>query len=360
MTPAGQIQAARTELVLMHRFFARGALNLDMRATNAVPTMATDGITLWYSPAFVTTLTRAECVAVLAHEVMHCLLLHPARIGDREHERANAAMDYAINKSLVQDGFSLPAGGLVDARFDGMSWERIYTMLPDTPCAPSMGAIIFDGAKGKEVEARWGRILRASLAQGDAPAGLSRELDAGLRPRETPWYDLLLHLLETTSRGGADDLDFRRPSSRGAATGIFMPTWREQAFPPLAVAIDTSGSMSAGDLQLALGHVRAVADMLRPEVIHICCADADVAAQATILRDDETDGAIHLRGGGDTDFRPACIWAEQLYPAPRRLIYISDMAGTFPVRCEVPTVWLSTTLNATAPFGEVIYIGETP
>jgi predicted metal-dependent peptidase len=59
-------------------------MRLRFEAKPDVQTMATDGTTLFYAPDFVATLPDAELVGVMAHQVMHCALLHPFRRGSRD------------------------------------------------------------------------------------------------------------------------------------------------------------------------------------------------------------------------------------------------------------------------------------
>jgi hypothetical protein len=93
--------------------------------------MATDGVSLFYNPAFVETLNAAELAGVLAHEVMHPALQHHTRRGDRDRKRWNMACVYAINPLLLDAGLTLPKDVLIEHRFRGMSAERIYNLIEE-------------------------------------------------------------------------------------------------------------------------------------------------------------------------------------------------------------------------------------
>ena len=131
LTPAVRIQKARTALLLDHPFFGSLLFRLGGRASNSIQTMATDGVSLFYNPAFVETLNAAELAGVLAHEVMHPALQHHTRRGDRDRKRWNMACDYAINPLLLDAGLTLPKDVLIDHRFRGMSAERIYNLIEE-------------------------------------------------------------------------------------------------------------------------------------------------------------------------------------------------------------------------------------
>ncbi len=125
---ARKLTRARTQLLLSQPFFGTLCLRLKLIA-GAVPTMATDGQRIVYDPAFVNSLQPAELEAVLAHEVLHCALGHHCRRGQRDPRLWNQAADLAINPLLVANGFSLPAGALIDPAFDNLSAEEIYARL---------------------------------------------------------------------------------------------------------------------------------------------------------------------------------------------------------------------------------------
>jgi predicted metal-dependent peptidase len=81
---------ARAKLILgrdaKSAFFATLALRLKPESAWDIDTLATDGHVLQYHPPFVTGLSPDELVGVLAHEVMHNALAHPARRGDGDSE----------------------------------------------------------------------------------------------------------------------------------------------------------------------------------------------------------------------------------------------------------------------------------
>ena len=131
LTPAVRIQKARTALLLDHPFFGSLLFHLAGRASGSIKTMATDGVSLFYNPAFLETLNAAELAGVLAHEVMHPALQHHMRRRDRDRKRWNVACDYPINPLLLDAGLTLPKDVLIDHRFRGMSAERIYNLIEE-------------------------------------------------------------------------------------------------------------------------------------------------------------------------------------------------------------------------------------
>ena len=127
-TMAQKLTRARVQLLLAQPFFGTLSLRLKL-VPGDLPTMATDGARIVYNPAFVGELKPAELEGTLAHEVMHCALGHQCRRGERDPRLWNEAADLAINPILISNGFTLPAGALIDPAFTNLSAEEIYARL---------------------------------------------------------------------------------------------------------------------------------------------------------------------------------------------------------------------------------------
>jgi predicted metal-dependent peptidase len=128
MTTAQKLTRARVQLLILQPFFGTLCLRLKL-IPGDLPTMATDGSKVVYNPAFVDQLKPAELEGTLAHEVMHCALGHQCRRGSRDQGLWNEAADFAINPILTANGFTLPAGALIDPTFANLSAEEIYARL---------------------------------------------------------------------------------------------------------------------------------------------------------------------------------------------------------------------------------------
>jgi hypothetical protein len=182
LTPAVRIQKARTALLLDHPFFGSLLFRLGGRATNSIETMATDGVSLFYNPAFVETLNAAELAGVLAHEVMHPALQHHTRRGDRDRKRWNVACDYAINPLLLDAGLTLPKDVLIDHRFRGMSAERVYNLIEEQQDHDSLTGERHnqDGSSASEESGEQPNDLSAEgkPAAPTTPGGFGQVLDA--------------------------------------------------------------------------------------------------------------------------------------------------------------------------------------
>ena len=101
-----KIIRARTNLLVSNGFF--GFLAMQLRLVEAtehgghpIDTMAVDGRSIFYNPAFVHKLDEREVEGVLAHEVLHCCFQHFARRGNRDSMGWNIAC-LAENSQLTK------------------------------------------------------------------------------------------------------------------------------------------------------------------------------------------------------------------------------------------------------------------
>jgi len=389
---AMRIQKARTTLLLDHPFFGTLLFRLKGRETHAVATMATDGVSLFYNPSFVDTLTTPELVGVLAHEVLHPGLQHHIRRGNRSPFRWNKACDYAINPLVLDAGLVLPKGVLFEERFRGMSAERIYNLLeeeekggsgqgsddqmeptpadstkggeendePDVPITPGGIGQVLDAPKpeaivGKDIaeQAREWQIAveqAETLAKltGKVPAGLERSLE-GAEEARVDWRELLRRSWSGTSPA---DYSWTRPNRRHIWQGLYLPGVIREGVGEIVIAVDCSGSVSARQLSLFEAEIRSILEGQRPERVHVLYFDTrvhkvDVYAAGQQIRLDPV-------GGGGTDFCPCFDWVEEHQVQPQMLVFLTDLYGTLPEEePSYPVLWASTG-SRQAPFGQLV------
>ena len=130
-----RVGSARLQVIMQHRDFACGLFHLNMVEDNSQPTFCTDGETLWVNTEFSKKYSPKVIRTIHVHEVLHCLLQHPMRRGDREHDLFNQACDYAINLLIMQYSgengyyFELPPGALFNYQYKNKAAEEIYDLL---------------------------------------------------------------------------------------------------------------------------------------------------------------------------------------------------------------------------------------
>jgi len=393
-TPTSRrIQKARTALVLDHPFFGSLLFRLKDCECRSIKTIATDGLSLYYNPAFVETLNAATLAGTLAHEVMHPALHHHVRRSGREPKRWNMACDYAINPLLVDTGLSLPGGVLLDNRFRGMRAEQIYNLLDseDAQGSSSGGEENESGGEGSNAgqpfdseanelsapmtEGGIGQVLDAPVSDketptieeqirewdiavnqattiarqaGKIPNGLHRTLE-GASEAAVDWRELLRRFWSETTPA---DYSWMRPNRRHLWTGLYLPGVVREGVCEIAIAVDCSGSVSARQLRLFEAELRSILEGQRPERVYVLYFDAVVQKVETYEAGQRID--LNPVGGGGTEFGPCFEWLDDRGIRPQTLVFLTDLYGSFPPSAPVyPVLWASTG-SQKAPFGEVI------
>lgn len=388
-----RIQKARTALVLDHPFFGSLLFRLKDRECRSIQTMATDGLSLYYNPDFVETLNASTLAGTLAHEVMHPALHHHVRRLGRDPKRWNVACDYAINPLLVDAGFNLPEGVLLDDRFRGMSAEQIYNLLeteaaqdsdtddeesesgaagsnaeqPSTSKANEPSAPSTEGGIGQVLDApmldketptieeqarEWNIAVNQATTvarqAGKLPAGLNRTLE-GAAMAAVNWREQLRRFWSETTLA---DYSWMRPNRRHLWTGLYLPGVLREGVGEVAIAVDCSGSVNARQLRLFEAEVRSILEGQRPERVYVLYFDAVVHKVETYEAGQRID--LNPVGGGGTEFGPCFEWLDDRGIRPQTLVFLTDLYGSFPTSApSYPVLWASTG-SRKAPFGEVI------
>lgn len=397
-----RIKRARLNLILDEPWFGTLLMQLRVAEDATRKTMSTNGRRLLYNPDYVASLDDAYLKSVLAHEVLHCALLHPFRLGSRELSLFNTAADYAINNFLDSFNRQMVAAGhpapfplhpdwYLDHRFDGLSAEQIYDQLrseepppepkpqggqspspsgPGKQPSPSTNpgeveAPTPDPAAAGQLEAEWKCAVKqaseAARIQGRLPTQFARQLKELLEPAVN-WRDILRNFLTALS---TDDYSWSRPNRRYSGSRVVLPSLHSPKLGRVAIAIDTSGSIGEKELALFCAEINSVFFDCRPSQLILLQCDARLHEYRVI--EPLEDISVELKGGGGTDFRPVFEaldgqLEEKFIPdaydptPPVALIFLTDLAGTFPDDApDYPVLWASIGRRE-APFGTTIRI----
>ena len=292
MNATHRISKARTTLLLDHPFFGALLYRLKPVPNNRQPTMATDGVSLFYNDNFVEDLAPAELVGVLAHEVMHPALKHHVRRGDRNPRVWNIACDYAINPLLVDAGLHLPKGILLDNSYRGMSAEAIYNRI------------------AQEQEESGGDPKDGSAGQGkDGGQGQEPGQTPGQRPVETPG-------------GFGQVMDAPNPEEPGQSATPAQISQQEQQWSEATTQAAAISRMAQALLDEWLrGHPGSAVRLLGVGAGELQCIPGPGLFAGGALRDARLDAAvddIRRRFGGDLLTRASLLDADPPGPgAPR-------------------------------------------
>lgn len=402
----------RSNLLLGHPFFGSLSFKLDFVEDPSCKSTWTDGVRLGYNPLFISRLSFDEVKGVFCHEIMHCVLSHHLREGDRVHERWNRACDYVINSTLIESGFVLPLGALLDAKFADMSADKVYSLLPEETYGNGDGNGDDDGNSGngdgdgnsdsdgnnsnsnsngngnngapcgcgevrapekengkplspsetKQMIKEWKvaahQAIQASKLAGNLPKGLERFIRKSLLP-SVNWKQVLHRFVNQSAR---NDYSWFPPNKRYVYRGFYLPSLKSEELPPVVLVVDTSGSVGQKELDRFASELTSVLMEHRTSCTVIYC-DSKIANVEEFSSDDLPLN-LHPKGGGGTNFRPAFDWVEEHGDTPSCLIYFTDLyCDSFPDYIpDYPVLWAhipdsdNSGDNPEVPFGEIIEI----
>lgn len=183
----------------------------------------------------------------------------------------------------------------------------------------------------------------SSQSRGTVPAGLSRWADDVLQPPQLDWRSLLRVAVRrgVAVAAGRVDYSYRRLSRR--RTGRVVLPGMVRPKPRVATIVDTSGSMGADDLAVAVAEVDGIARRagVRGHDHQLLAVDAAAPDTPQPVRDARR---LELTGGGGTDMRVGIAAALDLQPAPNVVVCLSDgytpwpdapLPGGVPLICAV-------------------------
>jgi len=391
---------ARTRLLLSQPWFGSLLLRLKMQAEPNIKTFDVDGTTLRYNPQFVESLMSqptgmANLIFVLAHEVMHCAMLHMYRRGSRDPKGWNEAADYAINGILVKAGLQMPTGGLIDATWDNMSAEQIYAKRhhdnPQDANKPSNDPNGKDGmgncptgsftdapkgtdngqgnqqtsnvgqpgqgtpkpANGPMTESDWQIVAEqannAASKAGQMSSDLAREIKK-TRESITDWRQVLRQYV---SNDFARDYTWSKPNRRHLPSGLYLPSIYKENLGEIVFAADSSGSITPATLSAAWTELVSICRDAKPSKLHAISCSTVIQELGEYTADTIPDTAPAMRTGG-TYFQPVFDWVANKAIEPRVLVYFTDLeCFDQPTDPGYPVLWLTPEwINTNGPFGE--------
>jgi len=179
---------------------------------------------------------------------------------------------------------------------------------------------------------------------------MARIIDHLLQP-QLPWRMLLARYMTAIAR---DDFSYMRPSRREG--DAILPSLKSAQL-DITVAIDTSGSIKANEINEFLSEIDALKGQMRARINLYAC-DSALADNCpwTFEPWEEFECPSQITGGGGTDFRPVFDHLNKHGINPALMVYFTDAEGTFPkVEPNFPVIWLVKGKEKT-PWGQRIQL----
>ena len=115
---------SRMRLLCTNGFYGLLLMHVTFSLDETLDTAATDGERIYFGPEFLDLISDAELDFVIMHEIMHVVLQHLARKGERDMERFNIAADIVVNSEIMNS-----FGG--DERKISVNGEPAMHLTPD-------------------------------------------------------------------------------------------------------------------------------------------------------------------------------------------------------------------------------------
>jgi predicted metal-dependent peptidase len=181
---------------------------------------------------------------------------------------------------------------------------------------------------------RMAGAAQQAMHAGKMGAALARIVDHMLQP-QLPWRMLLARYMTARAR---DDYSFQRPSRREG--NAILPSIHSRQV-ELVVVVDTSGSISDGEIQEFISEVDAIKGQMRARITLLACDDKLNANAPWVFEPWEAFQAPrNMKGGGGTSFIPPFEWLNK-QQQPDLLVYFTDAEGAFPENEPAyPVIWL--------------------
>ena len=298
----------------------------------------------------------------------------------------------------------MPADGLFDARFYGMSADAVYKVLikegdkanaePEgkdegngegegegkggsaTPTAeenvkanhplPDWGNI--EDATGDDGEALTAEELaevektldnqiatavEVAKGRGQMPAGIAEAIDAENTPSQD-WQDVLSDFL---SDQVPSDLTFDRTNRYYSTDEFIMPAVSKEGIGNIAIFADASGSVSQREFNQFMSDVSDITDELSPESVTLIQFDTKCAEPEIIERGD-TPELIRRRSGGTRFKAPFkfCQENDMMGDFDAIIVFTDGGADDYVDEPDVPVIWATTGTfwGGPPPWGEVV------
>lgn len=357
------LAAARLRLQKDRPYLADLLYSLVFIRLDDFPTLGVDRYhRLYYGDQAMTNWGLMGTVAVLYHECNHLMRRHPWRAEDGGYEPGlyNLAGDLEINSKLRQEfkdtAHRLPEGGVFPEQYglpENLLAEEYYELLPkDTMASHMCGSCAHGGRESHEMSsptdgepgirrAESEIILRRTAESisrnpGSVPNHLRRWAEETLNPR-VPWQRLLAGAVRKAiyHAAGCMDYSYSRPSRRQSALPHFIVPSMVKPEVDVVAVVDTSGSMQAKDLGVALTELASLLRQVGCRGVRVLAVDAMVHEAGKCFSKHQVERL--MKGGGGTDMSLGITAA--LKYKPSLIVVITDGWTGWPAQpVKVPVV----------------------
>lgn len=373
---------ARTRILSKNGFY--GLLLMHAKfALEDIETASTDGDKIYFGPDFISTLSDSELDFVLMHEILHIVLAHCQRTGNRDNRLFNIACDIVVNSNIMfseggnEESITIKKyGALMHKTPNGdegykYSAEQVYEMLIEKGKKE-------DGKGRFDSHDKWGTLQSEEIAEdwerrmvqaGEAVS--SRPVSAGgipffmerilkqLRESQIDWRTILNNFIQEE----VNDYSFAPPDRRFDGGDFYLPDFNDydESVKDVLFMVDTSASMGINEITNCFAEIQgAIAQFNGKLQGYLGFFDAQVVEPKPFSSQDEFK-LIKPYGGGGTSFFSIFNYVNEKMEDKNlsSIIILTDGYATFPpkeIAKDIPVLWVINNEKVDPPWGKVVRI----
>lgn len=339
------------------RFYGAFLMNMRRQFTTRVPTAGvnvTDGINLYINPDFFKSLSLVQRVELLIHECGHIMHYHINRAkslgSEVDHKLFNIAADLTLNEPLT----SLHEFGVTIAKvkemipdlLDGETTEYYYSKLKQEQDKLKQElSTIDDHGEWLEGTDQSVEVVKEIIKQsmkkavnnaggaGNVPGNIMTILE-NMYKSEVNWKQELRRFFDKSNQF----MKNKSRKKRNRRYGVMFPGKRKQPILKIAIAVDTSGSISDEYLTQFFTEIKAIYNTTPCELIVM---EADTEVKKIYSYDPKQK--IEVTGRGGTCYQPVFNKVNEMGDI-NGLIYLGDMDiyDEIVTKPNYPVLWAMT------------------
>lgn len=309
--------------------------------------------------------------------VHNCALNHIGRVGGRNMEIANIAMDMVVNSMVVGSDMVLPDGSIPVDKHKDTSWietpkgkiviekvserwwEDIYEELVKALDAKGMITWVDGGGAGegysgrdthdhsgtaagseelteaeKEASAgKWRQRLAESAMiakqQGKLPGGMERLVNELLKPKVN-WREQLKRYIK--EHVYPNDFTYAKPHKKSGILGVYLPNVKKESMVEVEVLIDTSGSIGGEELKEFLSEAAGIAMSFASVKMTVSFCDTQLYEDARyVIKSGNVKKILDVvpKGGGGTSMESGIDWIKQNSRQTSVVVVLTDGCDSY-------------------------------
>ena len=382
---------SRMRILLNNGFYGLLLMHMVYAIDEDCETAATDGKRIYFGPDFLEELQDTELDFIMMHEILHVVLQHCLRQGERDNERFNIACDIVVNSNILlshnmqTSAITLRKYGesmhLAPNGKEGYEYtaEQVYEMLPPTP---KTGIQKKGGNKANwDNHSKWGQqavdealddvwikrfedaceaiSIQDPLNQRGLLPLFAQRLFKELKAPQTDWRTILNDFVQEE----IVDYSFAPPDRRFNDNPFFLPDFndKDDVIEDILFMIDTSGSMSDDMITQAYSEVKGAIDQFDGKLRGwLGFFDAAIIEPKPFSNEEEFR-VIKAAGGGGTNFQIIFEYVHEHMTdkLPASIIILTDGYAPFPkerMAWDIPVLWVINNDQVDPPWGKVARI----